>query len=175
MQHETISPETVIARARARATMQTKPVLKPLSQIPFPTIVPTTYTARFVESTTQAQPHGSNQEETLELPSSPPSSQEGADDKNLAHAPTETPAVTEPRTPVQLSSPVSNPDRGSDSRVNSTTKWKISTHQRSLRQGGLTSSVVKGEAANGLLELMRGSSDGDSRVAQAGGIGMCGL
>lgn len=58
---------------------------------------------------------------------------------------------------------------------------------RGYRPGGLTSSVVKGEAANSLLELVRGGNghgngngnghDGYSGygTATSGGVGMCGL
>jgi hypothetical protein len=59
-----------------------------------------------------------------------------------------------PKTPMQLSSPPGSP-------------MKLSTRAKKLKSdnyGGLTSSVVKGQAASGLLELRNGAGDalGDS-------------
>lgn len=172
--HTTVSPETVIARARARATMEAKPAVKPLSHLPFPTIAPTTYSARWSELTTRNETQEPSHDREVELPSSPPSSQEGSNNRTYPDVTTDRPSV-ESRTPIQLSSPVSNPDADSEFEVASTTNRKVSSQQHRLRQGGLTSSVVKGEAATGLLELMRGGASGDVRIARSGGIGMCGL
>ncbi|KAK5239295.1 hypothetical protein LTR40_014648, partial [Exophiala xenobiotica] len=63
-------------------------------------------------------------------------------------------APIEPRTPVQLSSPAgTHQRRGSESgglggRQNNNSQLRL--------RGGLTSSVIKGEAANSLLQLVRG-------------------
>lgn len=118
----------------------------------------------------QNEPQESGRERQVDLPSSPPSSQGGSDHNTYPNVATDQPTA-EPRTPIQLSSPVSSPDRG----ALSTNTHKISSQQHRLRQGGLTSSVVKGEAASGLLELMRGGPGGDIGVPRSGGIGMCGL
>lgn len=166
-----MSPETRVARARARATMQGKPTVRHLSQIPFPAIVPTTYTARFAEPALQTERRESSHEAKLDLPSSPPSSQGGSDDNKFSSTVEELPA-TEPKTPVQLSSPVSNPDRSSDQGSVTSIKRAISTQHHRLREGGLTSSVVKGQAANGLLELMRGAGGTENGMARFDGTGM---
>jgi hypothetical protein len=154
--------------------METKPTVKALSHIPFPTLAPTAYSARWSESAVQNEPQESVREPQVDLPSSPPSSQEGSDHNTYPNVATDLPTA-EPRTPVQLSSPVSNLDGDLEFGVHSMKPRKISSQQHRLRQAGLTSSVVKGEAASGLLELMRGGSGGDIGVPRSGGIGMCGL
>jgi hypothetical protein len=81
------------------------------------------------------------------------------------------PIEVEPRTPVQLSSPTgTHQRRGSESE--SLRDLQNSNRQLRLR-GGLTSSVIKGEAANSLLQLVRGG--GGVGVATSSGLGMCGL
>ena len=142
-----ISPESKIAIARARATMQAKPRVRPLDTLGHPTIMPTDYSAR--EGRDEPQ-----------IPSSPPPTN-GADINvpALARAGTPTPPsktkgwkhTVMPRTPMQLSSPPGSPEM----KLNTTTA-KLRKSQG--KYGGLTSSVVKGEAANGLLELMRGAA-----------------
>jgi len=115
----------------------------PLNLLPAPKLVPTTYSARYMVDPNLPEPT---------LPSSPPLStgvDHNGEDAERACSPTPTPTQTQPKTPstpTQLSSP---PETEGDE----------------IRQSGpiggkgmmsLTSSVVKGEAANGLLELMKG-------------------
>lgn len=172
--HRTLSPETVIARARARATMEAKPSVKPLSHVPFPTIAPTRFSARWSEPTARNNPEQPSHDQEVDLPSSPPSSQAGSNNKPCLNIDIDQRSM-EPRTPLQLSSPISNPGADSECEVASMSNRKISNQRHRLHQGGLTSSVVKGEAASGLLELMRGGASGDVGVVRPGGIGMCGL
>ena len=151
------SPESRIAIARARATMQRKPpVSRPLADIAMPDIRPTAYSARWPEEVERHQ---------QQIPSSPPDSH-GADLRlNLRQARVSTPSPTVgkkrvPHTPMQLSSPPGSPRRG----LLNTAARKV--HGREKKAGGygngngdgpdgLTSSVVKGQAANSLLQLNR--------------------
>ena len=146
-----ISPESKIAIARARATMQAKPRVQPLNKLGHPTIVPTTFSARNLEDTRIG--------DKPQNPSSPPLTN-GADGvlPTLVRVGTPIPpskskslkqtANSIPRTPMQLSSPPGSPE------VKLAAAAKL--RQGKGKYGGLTSSVVKGEAASGLLELMRG-------------------
>jgi hypothetical protein len=84
---------------------------------------------------------------------------------------TENQGPIEPRTPVQLSSPTGTHQRRG-SKSESLRGLQNSNSQLRLR-GGLTSSVIKGEAANSLLQLVRGGSG--VGVATSSGLGMCGL
>jgi hypothetical protein len=150
-----MSPESRIAIARARATIQPKPRAQPLGKLGHPTIGPTAFSPRHTHSE-------ASQRNELQIPSSPPLT-----NGNEASIPIVTrvgspsppakkrrkPAKPRqlPRTPMQLSSPPGSP-------------LVLNTAAKKLREGrgkygGLTSSVVKGEAANGLLELMRGAVD----------------
>lgn len=159
-----MSPESKIAIARARATMQPKPRVTSLEKVSHPTIVPTAF------STRHAKNNGSTAAtavKVVEIPSSPPLSTEmevevprpaGAEDDEVpttiaSTAPKPKPKTNQsPKTPMQLSSPPGSPE------------VRLSTAAKRLKSsnyaGGLTSSVVKGEAANGLLELMRGGAAG---------------
>lgn len=147
-----ISPESKIAVARARATMQVKPHVQPLDKCGHPTIVPTAFSARLTRDKPQ-------------IPSSPPLTI-SADATVPIFARTSTPtrpakskgikesAEGIPRTPLQLSSPSRSPEKLS-------TVGKLK--QGKAKYGGGTSSVVRGEAANGLLDLMRrAAGDGDA-------------
>lgn len=142
-----MSPESKIAIARARATMQAKQHTRPLEKVTHPTIVPTAFSARRVENDSASIM-------VIEIPSSPPVSN-GSDIPRLVSAGAQNPLAEAkivdgtdlPKTPIQLSSPPGSPE------------VKLSTATKRLKSskyGGLTSSVVKGEAASGLLELMRG-------------------
>lgn len=142
-----MSPESKIAIARARATMQPKPHVQPPDGLSHPSILPTAFSARRADDEPQ-------------IPSSPPLTN-GADvgAPSIVRVGTPTPPsklgvnkqTTQgiPRTPMQLSSPPRSPEKLS-------TVGKLKQGQG--KYGGLTSSMVKGEAANGLLELMRGAS-----------------
>lgn len=135
------SPEGIIAAARARAAGQIKPAVRNLNSLPIPIIVPTAYSASYME-----------EEETRLLSSPPPSSGSGEAVrlKDGGGSGTRTPTKERglvPKTPMQLSSPP-----GSDAE-----RSPMKDGHRPLF-GGLTSSVVKGEAANGLLELMRATA-----------------
>ncbi|OAL29193.1 hypothetical protein AYO20_09246 [Fonsecaea nubica] len=148
-----VDQEARVAVARACATMGPKPAVKQLSSLPMPEIVPTAFSARWNR---EVDPHQESQSSLIQpsqVPSSPPLSQ-------TDHTPE--PSVIEANldakqiTPLQLSSPAPSP-RGEDDdgRCNP------------LPVAGLASSVIQGEAANSLLDLVRG--------VRSGGIGMCGV
>lgn len=146
------SPETRIAIMRARATMQEKRAVKPLSSLSFPKIVPTAYSARQMnESASESQ----------QIPSSPPLSRQSDSRSGSAElskaVPTphskHTAAHQPPLTPMQLSSPPGSPERSKKL----TTTQKLKRQEKEARYNGLTSSVIKGDAANSLLDLMKGS------------------
>jgi hypothetical protein len=166
------TPETRVAAARARATMDpARQKVKSLSSLPMPKIVPTGFSARWADGTGH---------EAENIPSSPPSSEtEGEGEGGVDGACLDPAAMTrtaaaagvEPRTPVQVSGGRSRPG------------FMAGVPQQSpLRHGhpnGLTSSVIKGEAAHCLLELVRGGTTtgggGGNIAARSGGVGMCGL
>jgi Whi5 like len=154
------SPESQIAANRARAfrgAYQANPVQR-LSALPMPKIVPTAYSARYM---TQPQSRKRDSHASvIDLPSSPPASRGSkAGDMVLKIRKTRgTPSPHKmtgmnprlPETPMhQLSSPPGSND-GSESRTG--------REVLGASRLALTSSVVKGEAANGLLELMRAAS-----------------
>lgn len=156
------SLEVRVAKARAGATMQAKPAVPSLSSIPIPKIVPTAFSARWNDELTAGYAAGSSQEQPTYIPSSPPLSQAVptlATSSTLAHL-----SQSEPRTPLRVSG-----DEDARSSSQPPTEHRNNARQNEMQRRGLTSSVVKGEAANGLLELMRGST------ARSGGAGMCGL
>ena len=157
-----LTPETKVALARARATMETKPAVRSLSSIPVPTIMPTEYSARWMDDTNGSK-QLSQSSQTLALPSSPPVVE---DDGHGADSGAE---VFEPQTPNQPSKLRCSQSSPSDCGSDPPTGQKDTVQNHLLRHGGLTSSVVKGEAANGLLELMRGVG------TTSGGSGMCGI
>jgi len=133
------TPEGIIAAAKARATGQRKPAVRNLTALPIPTIVPTAYSARYMGKL-----------EVQSISSPPPSdgSAEAVEPISLERSGTPTPRKEEaryPETPLQLGSPPDNVAQGATAKYSERRKFF----------GGLTSSVVKGEAANGLLELMR--------------------
>ncbi len=76
----------------------------------------------------------------------------------------------EPRTPVHLSSPTGSVGGSHQRRGSESESLQNSNSNSQLRLRGLTSSVIKGEAANSLLQLVRGGG-----VATSSGVGMCGL
>ncbi|KAH0841290.1 hypothetical protein FOPE_06318 [Fonsecaea pedrosoi] len=145
--------EARVAVARACATMGPKPAVKQLSSLPMPEIVPTAFSARWNNEVNAQQESQSSLIQPSHVPSSPPLSQ--AD-----HTPEpsfiEANLDAKQSTPLQLSSPAPSP-RGEDDdgRCNP------------LPVAGLASSVIQGEAANSLLDLVRG--------VRSGGIGMCGV
>ncbi|KAK7894985.1 hypothetical protein LTR67_005724 [Exophiala xenobiotica] len=176
----TLTPESTVALARARATMDpNKPTIKPLSSFPIPTIEPTAFSARWNNDDRQDS-QDSSRVLVPHIPSSPPMSEgdEDGDEDDLDNVDDlhdrpggQNQAPIEPRTPVQLSSPAgTHQRRGSESeglggRQNNNSQLRL--------RGGLTSSVIKGEAANSLLQLVRGG--GGVGVATSSGLGMCGL
>ncbi|KAI1610204.1 hypothetical protein EDD36DRAFT_467278 [Exophiala viscosa] len=149
-QTTTMTPETRVAIARARATMGPKPSVKALSSLPIPNIAPTAFSARWNEQ----QENQGGQGFPAYMPSSPPLSDGGEAevDQPIKRV------ILEPRTPVQRASP------GGVQHGRSRAQTEVQYGR--FRPGGLTSSVIKGEAANSLLQLVRGGS---------GGVGMCGL
>lgn len=161
--HQTpLTPEARVALARAKATMEAKPSVRPLSSIPVPTILPTAYSARWTDESANDRP-SHDLVQPMTIPSSPPLTQ--TDDNGLLPPSQD----LGPKTPLHVPHGVEYLDSPSDLDTCPNTGQKDSVQNHLLRHGGLTSSVVKGEAANGLLELMRGT------VATSGGSGMCGL
>ena len=150
------SPESQIAANRARAfrgAYQTTPVQK-LNSLPMPRIVPTAYSAKYM---TQPPPGERNSRRTFtEIPSSPPPSHGSSDSIGILRVSKNrsTPSPRKgagakrlPKTPMhQLTSPPGSDDRNTTRRM------------QGRGSAALTSSMVKGEAANGLLELMRAAS-----------------
>jgi hypothetical protein len=140
------SPEGIVAAARARATQQRKPPVRDLNSMPIPTIMPTAYSARYMP---MDEEKGPPQSSTISS-STPGGSNKGTKAVEWSRTPTlsQEDRTTFPKTPMQLSIP----PRGD---VDDLT-LKHSPSKKLVN--GLTSSVVKGEAANGLLELMRAAA-----------------
>ena len=152
-----LSPESQIAIHRARAfrgDYQNKAVQR-LTSLPTPKIVPTAYSARYMVPP-YAQLSASRQDST-ETPTflRPPDDTIRRPATNKIRS---TPSPSKdigtrgllPQTPRHhLSSP-----SGSDEGDTAATGRRL----HSMSSSALTSSVVKGEAANGLLELMRAGS-----------------
>ncbi len=147
-QPTTISPESRVALARARATSGIGKAVRPLSSLPAPQINPTVFSARWN--------HGiGTHEQQRNIPSSPPLPR--ADVLRRGDVQTRGRPGAEPHTPLQLSSPIA-----SQQDIDETSR------RAQPRPRTLTSSVVKGEAANSLLELVRG----DARSANSGMYGL---
>ena len=152
-----LSPESQIAIHRARAfrgAYHNKAVQR-LSSLPTPKIVPTAYSTRYM-----IPPHAQRsppRREIKGLPTISPSSHETISKPKINKI-RSTPSPSKdigtgsilPKTPRHhLSSPP-----GSDAGDSAATGRKL----HSMSNAALTSSVVKGEAANGLLELMKAGS-----------------
>jgi hypothetical protein len=114
--------------------------------MPIPTIIPTAYSARYMP---MDEEKGPPQSSTISS-STPGGSDKGTKVAEWSRSPTlsQEDRTTFPKTPMQLRSPP-----------------KSDVDDLTLKHGpsktlvnGLTSSVVKGEAANGLLELMRAAA-----------------
>lgn len=142
--------------------METKPTVRSLSSIPVPTIVPTGYSARWMNDTNGSK-QSNQSSQTMALPSSPPVVEDDCPDADSGTK------VYEPKTPNQPSKRRCSQSSPSDCDSDPPTSQKETIQSHLRRHGGLTSSVVKGEAANGLLELMRGVG------TTSGGSGMCGI
>ncbi|OAP59654.1 hypothetical protein AYL99_06952 [Fonsecaea erecta] len=150
--------EARVALARARATMDPKPTVKHLSSLPMPEIVPTAFSARWNHDVDAQHDSQRSQMQPSNIPSSPPLSHEDcASEPSVVGS---HPPDTKPSTPLQLSSPAPSAHRED-------IEGNIDTRRDHLRGVGLSSSVIKGEAASGLLELVRG--------VRSGGVGMCGV
>ncbi|OCT44199.1 hypothetical protein CLCR_00639 [Cladophialophora carrionii] len=146
-----ISPESRVALARARATSGPRPAVRALSTLPIPKIAPTAFSARWNDEDSTLAESKSTETDREELPSSPPL--RPADD-GLRDA-----AAGEPRTPEHSSSSViCDPERDVDENE--------MIQGNKLRPRALTSSVVKGEAANSLLELVRAARSGRSGMSE---------
>jgi hypothetical protein len=137
--------------------MKAKPPVKSLNELTRPDINPLSFAANLFH---RAQP---GPEERIQVPSSPPLTNANEDvSMPVIRERGETPSppqvvskgkdhniVDIPKTPMQLSSPPGSP-------------MKLSTRAKKLKgnnYASLTSSVVKGVAANGLLELSKGAGD----------------
>ncbi|KKY24787.1 hypothetical protein UCRPC4_g02317 [Phaeomoniella chlamydospora] len=133
------SPESRIATARSVATGQDKPHIANLNALAVPALVPTEYSARLMESN----------EDEQDVPSSPPSSEE--EDASTPR-PKQSLALSQSfcglETPMTPNARSMGPGEGHKEETQ--TLGRQSSHA-----GNLTSSVIKGEAANGLLELMK--------------------
>jgi hypothetical protein len=128
--------------------MQAKKPVRPLEALPMPSIRPTAFSARVVPDAAPEQ-----------IPSSPPlssDSRSGRDENEVTSTPpSKTMASqTNPLTPMQLSSPPGSPVTARKL----TTVEKLKEDKRNKREKMLTSSGVKGDAANSLLELMNSGS-----------------
>ena len=127
--------EGVISAARSRATNQEKRVVRNLNSLPIPTIIPTAYSARYMIPGREG------------FPSSPPVS---TNSEELATSDVETLTSKDDtraqRTKVQLSSLTASEADGV-------------ALQRISSSRDVTSSVVKTEAANGLLDLIRAAAE----------------
>ena len=138
------SPESRVAIMRARAAMQAKPPAASLTNLAMPKIVPTAYSTRWAREAAEVL----NADET---PSSPPVSNR----EPSTHVRSGTPPPQKrkplkkgvPQTPTQLSSPPGSPAKSTVQRL------------KRAKYNGLTSSVVKGEAASSLLKLGRGGME----------------
>ena len=129
----------VPATLSAPKALSLQPTLSKPKLLPAPVLIPTAYSARPV-----TEPY---------MPSSPPCSAPNSDEDSPDSIDSEEEDFTTPiasrdnrallQPPVQLSSPPS-----SEKRVANTSRIYDA-------EGKLTSSVVKGRAANGLLELMQ--------------------
>lgn len=156
-----ISPESRVAIARARATMDRKPAVRPLESLAMPTIAPTAFSARWADDTEESQP--------ADIPSSPPAPMSEAEelDETITHEHINPTSDCEqpPKTPELL---LRRTGHGGGKE-----NEDVALQNSQLRPRGLTSSVIKGEAANSLLQLVRGVG-GEGR-ATSSGVGMCGL
>jgi hypothetical protein len=152
-----LSPESQIAihRARAFRGAYLDKAVKRLESLPTPKIVPTKYSSRYMVAS-PGQRLASLQQTTQIRSSPPPSYGTGGHLKIRKTRATPSPSKSTgkktllPQTPRhQLSSPPGSEEGN-----------RTATGRRLHDIGGstLTSSVVKGEAANGLLELMRAGS-----------------
>ena len=129
--------------------MQNKPAVQSLGGLPIPTIVPTAFSARNINSMSLDLP---------DAPSSPPQTHKScsrgpsAEEEDEDPTPKAKSAHQLPHTPMQLTSPPGSPERNK----NFTTVEKLKRQKRDEQYDGLTSSVVKGDAAHSLLDLMKG-------------------
>jgi hypothetical protein len=139
---------------RARATMQNKPAVQSLGGLPVPRIMPTAFSARNVNNMPL---------DSADVPGSPaqthPSASREPSAEESDNNPTPKAKSTQqlPHTPMQLSSPPGSPERNQSL----TTVEKVKRQDRNNKFNVLTSSVVKGDAANSLLELMKGKPEDD--------------
>jgi hypothetical protein len=135
--------------------MQAKNPVRTLEELPMPSIRPTMFSARVMDHGPVTAPE--------QIPSSPPlsnGSRSGKDGYEVTSTPPSKNTVSRanPLTPMQLSSPPGSPVTARKL----TTVEKLKEEKRDLREKILTSSGVKGDAANSLLELMNsGSADED--------------
>jgi hypothetical protein len=121
-----------------------------------PKITPTAFSARWNNDDSVLHESKSRRTEQGDLPSSPPLPPVGDGTRDSAE---ESQRLAEPRTPDHISSSVIcdlERDVAEDEMMQG----------NKLRPRALTSSVVKGEAANSLLELVRGAQ------SQSGSFGM---
>lgn len=126
--------EGVISAAKRQATDQLESAVRKLNSLPLPTIVPTAYSARYMAPARE------------DTPSSPPAST-SSEELGISGANTITPRdyPRARRSPTQLSSPTA-------SQADSVALPRMSS------SGDATSGVVKTEAANGLLDLIRAAA-----------------
>lgn len=149
-----LSPESQIAihRARALRGAYLDKTVQRLNSLPVPRIFPTGYSSRYVVPT-QAQLSAS-QEQITNVQSSPPPSRRAGGRLNIK----KTRATPSPSKGTSRKAPLPETPRHQPSSPPRSDDGTSAATGRRLHDAGrsaLTSSVVKGEAANGLLELMR--------------------
>jgi hypothetical protein len=125
--------EDVISAARNRATREARPVVRNLNSLSIPRMVPTAYSARYMMLP------------IVKIPSSPPLSPQS--EESEASTPINPAQLI--KSPAQLSNQCENEDAGGNP----------SQRRQSHGDGDVTSSVVKTEAANRLLELIRAANE----------------
>lgn len=166
--------EARVSAFRAQATAQARPAVRSLNSIPVPSIRPTRYSARFSNETT-IHGHPSSGDSTIELvqiPSSPPMSHHSADtetdrERHSQHAidyeelplpPSK--SVMQRTANEQLSSPPASQSGQEDISDDHISHKNYSHNVTAPRQTevheGSASSVITSDAADGLLQLMRG-------------------
>jgi hypothetical protein len=149
-----LSPESQIAihRARAFCGEYLDKAVQRLNSLPVPRIVPTTYSSRYMETQATAA-----QQRTKDSRYSPPPSRGNIGDLKIKKTrATPSPSKVTSRNALLPETPrhqLSSPPGSDDANITATGRMLPD-----VGTSALTSSVVKGEAASGLLELMRAGS-----------------
>ena len=116
--------------------------------MPIPTIMPTAYSARYMPVEQEEAPTATSALLPSNVIDNHLSKEMGGVKMSKTPTLSQEEGTTLPKTPMQLNSPPRSDANGPS----------LGNGQSKKPFGGLTSSVVKGEAANGLLELMRAAA-----------------